>query len=668
MATKPIILRVAVASPLRFPLDYLPPDCTEGQDLQPGMRIQVPFRSGKTTGVLIETIRTSDLKPERLRKALHFLEPYPLFSPTHMELLRFVSDYYHEPIGEVYAAALPKLLRSDRNIDVSTHAPVRQDWSPELPPVLNAEQAIAVEAIIAALGGFRAILLDGVTGSGKTEVYFRAIEAVVRRGQQALVLVPEIALTPQTVARFTRRFSEHIVTYHSNLTETERRRAWLAAQRGDADIIIGTRSAVFLPIQRLGIVIVDEEHDSSYKQQEGLRYHGRDVAVMRAKFEGVPVLLGSATPSLESRYNVQNQRYQSLLLPNRAGPATMPRYRLIDIRNQRLDRGLSVPVIEAMREHLARGEQVLLFLNRRGYSPHVVCHECGTVVQCPHCDVKLIMHKDPNLLICHHCGFSCPQLHSCPHCQGRQIVPLGLGTERIEDVLGQHFPEHSCIRIDRDSTRQKGSMAQKLEDIHEGRSQILIGTQMLAKGHHFPNVTLVAIIDADSGLLSSELQATERMGQLLVQVAGRAGRATRPGTVLIQTRQPTHPLINTLLRDGYGAFAEAVLQERRQAQLPPFSYLALFRTQDKNKDLAIGLLTQVQAHCLEWLPAEMSLLGPIPAPLARKANRYHALLLLQANNRRCLQQTVGRIITHIETSKLGRKVQWSIDIDPIEMS
>ncbi|MEO5702873.1 MAG: primosomal protein N', partial [Gammaproteobacteria bacterium] len=446
------------------------------------------------------------------------------------------------------------------------------------PPELNPHQRQAVETVAATLGSFQTFLLDGVTGSGKTEVYLRLIAQVIGGGRQAMVLVPEIGLTPQLVQRFQRRFQVPVAVLHSNLNDQERLTAWLAARDGSAPIVLGTRSAVFTPLKFPGIFIIDEEHDLSFKQQDGFRYHARDVAVRRAQHAQVPIVLGSATPSLESLHNVQQNRYVRLVLPHRAGSAQAPSISMMDIRHQLLEGGLSVPLTVAMAQHLGKGDQVLLFLNRRGYAPSLICHDCGWLAVCERCDARLVFYQQQrHLLRCHHCGAERAMVKKCPDCTSADLRPLGQGTERVEQALAQRFPQTGIVRIDRDSTRRKGAMQAMLDGVHAGHSQILIGTQMLAKGHHLPNVTLVGILDTDQGLFGMDFRSPERMAQLIVQVTGRAGRCDKPGQVMIQTRHPDHPLLRTLLSQGYAAFAQAALDERRLAALPPYSCMALLR-------------------------------------------------------------------------------------------
>ena len=534
------------------------------------------------------------------------------------------------------------------------------------PPDLNPAQDQAVSALSEQIGRFNVVLLEGVTGSGKTEVYLRLIEQVLAQQRQTLVLVPEIGLTPQLLARFQRRLQAPLAVLHSALTDRERLNAWLLARNGHARVVIGTRSAVFTPLAEPGLIIIDEEHDPSLKQQDGFRYHARDLAIVRAQRSGIPVLLGSATPSLESIYNAQRGRYSHLRLPERVGAAKPPGIELLDLRRKTLHNGLSEALLARAQTHLQATGQVLLFLNRRGFAPTLICHECGWTGSCANCDAHLTLHLRRQKLICHHCGAEQAVPAPCPACGSVDLRPLGLGTERVEHTLKQIFPSVQLARLDRDSTRRKGRLQALLEDIRQGRRQLLVGTQMLAKGHHFPNVTLVGIIDADQGLFSADFRASERLAQLILQVAGRAGRADRPGTVLIQTHHPDHPLLNILIKGGYAEFAQAALAEREQAALPPFTHHALLRAEAVESEHPLQFLHDA-ANASQGLAQAVELLGPAPAPMERRAGRYRAQLLLQASARPPLHRFLERWLPLLETLKSGRKVRWSLDVDPMDL-
>ena len=532
-------------------------------------------------------------------------------------------------------------------------------------PLTEAQQ----QAVTALNGddGFQVSLIDGVTGSGKTEVYLQAIARVLEQGKQALVLIPEIGLSPQLVSRFSRRFSVPIALLHSGLSDGERLSAWQLAAKGEAAIIIGTRSAVFTPMLKPGLIIIDEEHDASFKQQDGFRYSARDVAVVRARHLDIPIVLGTATPSLESLHNALQGRYRHLLLPERAGNAIHPTMKLLDVRQQPMEEGVSQHLQQAMRHHLEKDGQVLLFLNRRGYSPVLMCHDCGWHSVCPRCDANMTVYASQRRMRCHHCQSDRPIPHQCPDCGSTDLRPIGQGTERIEQHLQTLFPEREVIRIDRDTTRRKGSMDALLEKIHTASGQILIGTQMLAKGHHFPNVTLVGILDADQGLFSIDFRAAERMAQLIIQVAGRAGRAEKPGEVLIQTHVPDHPLLKLLVEKDYAHFARATLKERKEAELPPFSHFALLRAEAVDKQAPMTFLEAARSTAEQLGHEGVWLLGPIAAPMERRAGRSRAQLLLQAGNRASLHQLLNRWAGALEGIKEGRKVRWSLDVDPVEL-
>ncbi|HVC28539.1 MAG TPA: primosomal protein N' [Gammaproteobacteria bacterium] len=531
--------------------------------------------------------------------------------------------------------------------------------------VLNAAQATAAEKIRSALGNFQAFLLDGVTGSGKTEVYLQVIAEALQRGRQALVLVPEIGLTPQLLERFRTRFGI-VAVFHSGLSDAERLSTWLAARDGRVPVVIGTRSAVFVPLKNPGVIVVDEEHDSSFKQQDGFRYSARDIAVVRAQRQSIPIVLGSATPSFESLHNVDQLRYVHMGLPERAGNARHPSMRLLDIRSRPLDEGLSDLLLDAIRRHLKADGQVLLFLNRRGYAPTVMCHACGQTLQCPRCDARLTLHSNRRLQ-CHHCGAQHSLPASCGNCGSTDFGHFGQGTERIERALERLLPDIGIARMDRDSTRRKGSLETLLDAIRSGETRILVGTQMLAKGHDFPNVTLVGILDADQGLFGVDFRASERMAQLIVQVAGRAGRAERPGEVLIQTHHPDHPLLTHLVREGYASFAAAALSERRVAGLPPYAAMALLRAEALAASPPQVFLEAAKSAFAPHCGTQVQILGPAPAPMERRAGRYRAQLLMLASQRALLQQALSTALPTLATLKQVRRVRWSLDVDPADM-
>ncbi|WP_394129321.1 primosomal protein N' [Shewanella maritima] len=534
----------------------------------------------------------------------------------------------------------------------------------ETPHKLNKQQAVAV-SVLNQQQGYHCTLLEGITGSGKTEVYLHVIETVLKQGKQALVLVPEIGLTPQTINRFKRRFNVHIAVIHSGLTDNQRLDAWRLARSGQAAIIIGTRSALFTPMAYPGLIILDEEHDASFKQQEGVRYHARDLAVMRGHYESIPIILGTATPSLETLQNALNGRYHHLELGERAGAAQKVKQGLIDIRSLPLKAGMSDSLINEMRMHLDAGNQVLLFLNRRGFAPALLCHECGHLHECDRCDAFFTVHKGLNEICCHHCGNEYAIPKQCHQCGSTMLVGHGLGTEQLEQQLTEIFPKHPVVRIDRDTTRRKGSLEKQLHAIHKGEYKILVGTQMLAKGHHFPDVTLVGLIDVDGALFSADFRAPERFAQLYTQVSGRAGRADKPGKVLLQTHQADNPIIRDILQHGYHQFARNQLTERQQALLPPAWHMLLIRAEAHSAQDADAFLSAVA----QLLPQdkECEVIGPIPAPLDRKAGKYRRQLMFQTKSRLRLQQAFEQALPLIEALPEQKRCRWSIDRDPQDL-
>ena len=568
----------------------------------------------------------------------------------------------------------PEGLSSSSSGDVADQSPADDegDSTPpvvpplSVPPPLNCAQAAAVAAVTAGLERFQVFLLEGVTGSGKTEVYLRLIETVLAQDRQALLLTPEIGLTPQLLERLQARFPEPLAVLHSGLSNRERLHAWRLAREGTARIVVGTRSAVFAPLRAPGLLIVDEEHDPSYKQQDGFRYQARDLAIRRAQQWQIPVVLGSATPALESIRNVQTGRYQRLSLPERVGGGTEPPIHILDLRGQVMRGGLAQPLLEAIAQCLDRQEQVLLFLNRRGYAPVLLCHACGWLSQCLHCDARMTLHLRQQRLCCHHCGAVRPVEITCPVCGAADLRPTGQGTEQLEAVLSDCFPEVGIARLDRDSTRRRGSLQQLLGGIQRGERRILIGTQMLAKGHHFPEVTLAAIVDADQGLHGVDFRASERMAQLILQVAGRAGRADKPGRVVLQTHHPDHPLLRVLAAQGYPAFATAALAERQAGLLPPFAHQALLRAEAASPQQALQFLTLAKSVA-EPLAEAVELLGPAPAPMERRAGRYRAHLLFQAPQRSILHRFLDQWRHHMSQHLRDRQVRWSLDVDPVTL-
>ncbi|MDP3560031.1 MAG: primosomal protein N' [Legionellaceae bacterium] len=686
-----------------------------------GVRVTVPLRRQTRIGVIVGISTHSSHKT--LKSIIRVLDDVPVITPDILQLCQWISQYYHSPLSEVLALALPKKYRLGQPQQLATQvlyatqkAPpekltpktlalwqfIQQNpWSswqsirqagfsklmlqrlepslhqqesfqlpprsgsdnPELPLALHPEQKIAVDTLLASQQQFGCFLLQGVTGSGKTEVYLQILTPILAAGKQALILVPEIGLTPQLMARFQSRFTEPLVVLHSHLNDTERQNAWQLAKEGIARIVLGTRSAVFTPMPDLGIIIIDEEHDLSFKQMDTVRYSARDSAIIRAKNKNIPILLGSATPSLETLANVQQQKYQRLLLTQRAINTTPLHYTLVDLRLHKTKEGIADLTCERIKQHLDAGQQVLLFINRRGFAPVLLCGNCHHILDCPACDSHQTWHESIQKRICHHCGAQHAKPQSCPKCQQSAWVAIGSGTQRIDQYLQEKFPNTALVRIDKDTVSRKAAFDTELQRIERGEVQLLVGTQMLAKGHHFPKLSLVVILDTDNGLFHHDFRALERLGQLLTQVAGRAGRAETAGEIVLQTYYPQHPLLQCLIQKGYDALAQELLLTRQKAQLPPFHYLALLRAEHKSENVVSSFFKHL---CAQTLPMQM--IGPAPAPLARKAKQHRMQLLLKSHCRAQLHQGLEALYQLLETFPLAKKVRWSVDVDPLDFS
>jgi primosomal protein N' (replication factor Y) len=606
----------------------------------------------------------------------HALRRSPKQQQVHQLLLQHgrLSEAELKAFG-VSRTALRSLLEKDL-ICSEAGEPVQQPAAPiatdlllaETPQQLNQEQQIALDRI--RYHHYQTYLLEGATGSGKTEVYLHAIARTLQAGKQVLMLVPETGLAPQTLSRFRNRFRVPIVQLHSHIAEVERANNWRAAANGEARIVIGTRLAVFTPMPNLGLIILDEEHDLSFKQQDGLRYSARDLAVMRAYKAEIPLVLGSATPSLESLQNALGGRYEHLQLKDRAGGARAPKLETVDMRHEDINSVLSVRAMTAIRQTLGRGEQVLVFINRRGFAPALLCRHCGWVANCTACSARMTLHSQPYHLHCHHCDLQRPVPKQCPSCNYPKLAALGQGTERCEAILQHHFPEAPVLRVDQDSMRRKTAMADLNQRLEQGEPCILVGTQMLAKGHHFPKVTLAILLDVDQGLFSGDFRGPERMGQQLIQVAGRAGRGDLPGTVLLQTYQPDHPLLQLLLREGYHAFAQSLLQERSFARLPPHWAMALMRAESKRAENAVDFLKQVLqiARTLRMPGPDHAYLGPLPALMEKCNHRFRFQLQISNARRGELQLFLKNLVERVEALPLAQRVRWSLDVDPQDMS
>jgi len=725
-SVNPIYLEVAVPVPLRHTFHYLAPINCPVDQCKTGLRVEVSFGRQKLVGIILGQTDSTDIPADKIKPAESLLDTEPVLPDELFKLCLWAADYYHHPIGEVLHTALPVLLRQGESTSGShqrliplwidpealSKAPRQRalvaallkqhqglgkaelkdqeftaanikgviekgaaEWqtfqdSPiptsapslarhHLPP--STEQQIALDS----LKSTGTHLLFGVTGSGKTEVYLQAIAQVIAKGKQALVLVPEIGLTPQTIRRFEERFSVGVVAMHSGLNNRERLSAWRDAASGRASVIIGTRSAIFTPMKSPGLIVIDEEHDASFKQQEGFRYSARDLAVKRGHQEKIPVILGSATPALESYANAINGKYQMLRLAERANTAKVAQYKIMGIEHQTLSEGFSPQLIELMHTHLEQDNQVLVFLNRRGFAPVLHCRQCLWLSSCQRCDAKMTYHLSSRTLVCHHCSSSLRAPNQCPDCKSRELVPLGLGTQRLEAGLQQLFPDENILRIDRDSTRLKGALTDKIAEANKGQRGILLGTQLLAKGHHFPNVTLVAVVDLDSGFYSSDYHAIERTGQLLLQVGGRAGREKKQGTVAIQTLFPEHPMLRCLIEEGYETFCAALMKEREQNQLPPYTFQAVIRAEAVKAGNAINFLEGISNNCIHHNTVE--LLGPIPSAMEKRAGKYRAQLLVSSSSRRYLHQALASAVQIAEKSPSARSVRWSVDVDPFDL-
>lgn len=735
MLEEQLLLHVALPVPLMCCFDYLPPETAPIPEQVIGCRLRVPFGNRELFGVVVNATSCSVAPPSRVRHALAWVDTFPLLSDELLRSVQLLARYTHSPMGEVIATALLGTLRQGAALPDTTEyqwalppegvlqrarlragglparcvaalangprtaaeldilcpewkkvskelvkrgciAQVPQEKTPKVCTlkadiVPNHEQRQAIDTL-QSCNGFAVYLLDGVTGSGKTEVYLHAIAQCIARQQQVLLLVPEIGLTPQILQRLQKRLGIDIDVIHSQLSDTARTCAWARAWRGEASLIVGTRSAVFMPLPHAGLIIIDEEHDSSYKQQDGVRYNARDFALMRAKHLQIPVVLGSATPSLESISNMHAGRYQLLRLTRRAGSARPPTVRIIDMRKRLLLDGLCTDVLDAIGATLEKNQQVLVFKNRRGYAPALLCHDCGWTALCPRCSTKergtaLTLHTGKGLhrLHCHHCGTQKPVVTSCPGCGNTNLVASGVGTERLEERLSAHFPNYPVLRLDRSSTHHGSALGKQLNQL--GRKPgILVGTQLLTKGHDLPELTLVVVVGIDEGLFSADFRASEKLSQLLIQVAGRAGRAADKGEVWLQTHYPDHPLLETLVHGGYHAFAEAELAQRHGVGFPPFTYLALLRAEAKHAQTAPLFLKTVRSLCrLEHKIVEC--FGPMPAPMPRRAGYLRSQLIWNATDRQALHRMLSSVVPQIYAEPLARRVRWSLDIDPIDL-
>jgi primosomal protein N' (replication factor Y) len=721
---------VALEVPMRQLFTY----SYNGPELEPGVRVSVPFGKRKLLGVVIAK-REQPPDNIKLRPIKNTLDKEPLFSSRLIQLISWTAAYYHQPVGEVWRTAMPSVLRkgreqthgllepvycrkiipgdwreqlrrapvqlaimegfSDREGEL-THAdllkshpgcgaaikalikknylrhkqrlaPVKPVPGSEIPNRLTSEQENAYQVLSQKHPGFQCQVLEGITGSGKTEVYFALIDGCLSRNEQVLVLVPEIALTDQLFGRFTQRFGSRVVQVHSGMGDANRYRRWWEIRAGSVDVMLATRSGVFLEFKRLGLIIVDEEHDLSYKQQEGVRYHARSVAIKRAQIHDIPVVLGSATPALETVQNIKLGRYLHVQLLKRVGASRLPEIRLLDLNQVNTESGLSQPAIQALRETLEHKQQALVFINRRGYAPVLYCPACQWTAQCKRCDAQMTLHQNNHALLCHHCGAKRGVPLSCDACGEQDLITLGEGTQKVEENLKHHFPQANIQRFDRDELNTTQKLQQALDKVHAREVDILVGTQLLSKGHDFSKVSLVLVINADQGLHSIDFRAPELLVQQLIQVAGRAGRGEEKGRVLIQTYFPQHQSLLAVTQHAYAGFASKELEQRKLAEFPPYSHMVLWRARAQKAEDVMQFLESVAQHGRNIQPADTFCYDPVKSPMFKRGGQYHAQLLISAKQRAALHRWLGMWIERVERDKLARKVKWSIDVDPVSL-
>jgi primosomal protein N' (replication factor Y) (superfamily II helicase) len=713
-----LICKVAIPNTHAKAYDYALPD----ELPMIGTRVWVPFRQKERMGIVLDYAAPD--KDISFKSIIKVLDDQPMFDKIFMQWLSWIAQYYHTPFSEILALAIPKAFKEldtslnfpqETWIDLQqTHSekiskklsslmeflskkphPVslsylkRQKFNQklidtalltglvsahqkdqELPQknqeivevALNDEQQKALDSID--FSQFSVYLLQGVTGSGKTEVYIEAIKKVIQTGRQVLLLVPEISLTPGLLQRLESRLSANIAVFHSHLRDKQRQLYWLSAYHEKVQLIVGTRSAIFAPITRLGLVIIDEEHDASFKQQEGVRYSAKDAVMMRAKMQNVPVILGTATPTLETFYHAKQSRYQLLNLYQKALTQTPLNYQLIDLRRQKIHHGLADATLNLIKNHLDKNQQVLVFINRRGYAPLLFCHDCGTAMECPRCDANLTVHRLKYQVACHHCGWSQKPPSRCHQCNSPELIPVGVGTEQLSEFLSTYFPHNPVLRFDRDCIKNKTQLEDGLEKIHNRQADLIVATQMLAKGHHFSHLGMVVVVDGDSGFYQADFRALERLGQMITQVSGRAGRAAIQGDVCIQTHLPQHPLLLTLIQQGYQPFIEQLLKQRQESLLPPFSYLALIRVQARDAQMVIRFIKKLSLDIKKY-PIEV--LGPSPAPIERKANIHRWQLILKASKRAALHSHLAQIHVYL-SQNAPKSLRWFIEVDPHDWS
>lgn len=677
-------VNVAIPVPLHTTFTYSLPEGYAWQ-ASPGMRVVVPFRKKKRIGYITE-FNADPPENTEIKEIADFPDDEPLLSEKMMTLIRWVSDYYSAPIGEVCATALPNLLNSEKEIGKKrreTQFGYNIDgFEKETLVKLNSEQEKIFSDIITQArlqdvlesnhsseicsGKFSVHLLHGVTGSGKTEIYLKLMEKVVSAGKDAILLVPEISLTPQLAGRVISQFGKDVAVYHSGLTEVQRLNQWKKIKNGKVKIAVGTRSAIYAPFKNLGLIIVDEEHDHSYKQEESPRYNARDTAIMRAKLENGTVLLGSATPSIESLANARSGKYKYYHLSERHGTSKMPKIEVVDMRKQikskLLNPYLSIELLTELKKVIKKGRQALLFLNRRGYANFYLCEDCGHIPECPNCKITLTYHKKLKIIGCHYCDYKIKVPDTCPSCRGINLVPMGSGTEMIEEVIKNEISEAKIARLDRDTTTTEKKRSDVLKKMHSGELDILIGTQMITKGHDFPNVTLVGIISADQSIHFPDFRASERTFQLLTQVSGRAGRSLHPGKVIIQTYSPDHISIQMASKNSLNDFISNELELRKELHYPPYWRLANVRISG-NKSSVVKIASDKVFKLLAG-DNKLKLLGPAPAPLAMLRGKTRWQILIKSPSAKLLAGTLSKLKWHLNNQPI-RGVQISIDVDPI---
>lgn len=650
------VVSVAIATPLYTCFDYL-----SVRVLPIGVRVKVSFSGRIKIAVVLANPKKSTFAG-KLKPIIQVLDDKAVLGNDLIKLLKWAHNYYHHPIGEVIFTALPKNLRLGKPALIKK--PLPNNNGELINIALSSAQQNIVKVVLKSKRKYQAFLLHGITGSGKTEVYISLAQSLIKDGKQILILVPEIGLTPQMIARFRTRIKTTIAVIHSQLSGGEKTDAYLTAQAGEAGLILGTRSAVFTPIKNLGLIIIDEEHDDSFKQQSEFRYCAKELSFIRAKQLNIPLLLGSATPSLQSLHNVFNKKMQLLSLLNRTGSANLPHVNLIDMRQEN-NIVLSSSLLGHIKNHLNQKSQVMLFINRRGYAPVLLCKECSWQATCTKCSANMVLHQSNYRLKCHHCGVERMPPNNCDNCHSANIGVLGFGTERLEEVLYAEFPTTDIIRIDRDNTANKNAMANHLNKIASGKPCIIVGTQMLAKGHDFANLSLVGILNADAGLFSIDFRAEEKLAQLLIQVAGRAGRDKYHGQVYIQTHQPNHPIFIYIKQHQYLNFTKLMLKQRQSATLPPFSYQALICTNAKNKKQASDFLHQIKDLLLNFASDKVQLLGPSTPIIEKKANYYYQHLYLLSPKRDALHKLLTTFTQQLDSLKNKHRARWFLDINPL---